>query len=136
MRGRNPAGPEFVERLDGSDQAKQRARVLLELAAGKCRVPEACQQLGIKDARLDQIRLAGLQAMVTALEDKPAGRPAHQPSAAELENEQLRADNARLRAERDAALIKAELGVALPRVGAASKKKRRSADGDRLNNDE
>ena len=122
MRGRNPAGPEFVKRLEGSEKAKLRAQVVLELLAGKHRVSEACERLGIKDARLDQLRNEGLQAMVTALEDRPPGRPAHEPTPAERENERLRAEIERLRAEQKAALIRAELAVALPRIGAESKK--------------
>ena len=122
MRGRNPAGPEFVDRLNGSEKAKRRARVVLELIAGQCRVPEACERLDIKEARLDQLRLEGLQALVTELEEKPVGRPAHVPSPAEVENEQLRAGVARLTAELAVALVRAEVGVGLPRVGAELKK--------------
>jgi transposase InsO family protein len=122
MRGRNPAGPEFVEKLKGSDKAKRRARVVLEMLAGQCRVPEACHRLGIKEARLDQLRLEGLQAMVTELEDKPAGRPARTPTPADLDNEHLRAEIERLQAELNVALVRAELAVGLPRVGAKSKK--------------
>jgi transposase InsO family protein len=122
MRGRSPAGPEFVERLEGSEKAKQRARTILELIAGKIRVPEACERLDIKEARLDQLRLEGLQTLVTAFEEKPVGRPAHVPSPAEVENEQLRAEVARLNAELAVALVRAEVGVGLPRVGAELKK--------------
>jgi transposase InsO family protein len=39
-----------------------------------------------------------------------------------VENEQLRAETAKLRAELEVAQVRIELGVALPRVGAASKK--------------
>jgi transposase InsO family protein len=123
MRGRKPAGPEFVHRLTGSDKAKRRAEALLKMMTGEYRVTKACAELGIKEARLDQIRIEGFQALVTALEEKPVGRPAHTPSPAELENVQLRADNARLKVERDAALVRAELAVGLPRVRAKLKKK-------------
>jgi len=122
MQGRHPAGPEFVERLEGSEKAKRRVRTMLELIADRIRVPEACERLGIKPARLDQLRKAYLQAMVTAAEEKQVGRPAHVPSAAEVENEQLRARIARLEAELAVALVRAEVGVGLPRVGAELKK--------------
>lgn len=127
MRGRQPAGLEFVDKLDGSAKAKQRLKAIVETLAGKRRVSEACADLGIKDARFDQIRIEGLQAALRALEDKPAGRPAHTPSPAEQENEQLRAEIAKLRAELEVALVRAELAVALPRAGAASKKNDREA---------
>ena len=35
MRGRRPAGPEIVERLPGSEQARLRLRVVLETLAGE-----------------------------------------------------------------------------------------------------
>jgi hypothetical protein len=123
MRGRHPAGPEFVDRLEGSEKAKLRARTILELIAEAIRVPEACTRLGVKPARLDQLRLEGLQALVAAFEEKQVGRPAHVPSPAELEVEELHAEIERLQAELKAALLRAELAVGLPRVGAELKKK-------------
>jgi predicted ArsR family transcriptional regulator len=123
MRGRHPSGPEFVEKLEGSEQAKQRVQVLLETLAGSCRVGEACERLGISEPRFDQIRIEALQAAVAALEPKPMGRPAHVPSAAEVVAEQLREKIAALEAELKAALIRAELAVTLPRAGEVEAKK-------------
>jgi transposase InsO family protein len=111
-----------VQRLKGSKKAKQRAEVLLRLMFGEYRVPKACAELGIGEARLDQLRYEAFQPLVTALEEKLVGRPARTPSPAELENEQLRARIERLEAELEVAQVRIELGVALPRVGAASKK--------------
>ncbi len=42
MRGRYPSGPEFVDKLDGSPEAKERLKVLLETIAGQLRVGDAC----------------------------------------------------------------------------------------------
>ena len=123
MRGRHPSGPEFVEKLDGSEQAKQRVQVLLETLAGSCRVGEACERLGISEPRFDQIRIEALQAAVAALEPKPTGRPAHVPTASEVEAEQLRTRVTELEAALKAALIRAELAVTLPRAGEAGAKK-------------
>jgi hypothetical protein len=77
MRGRYPSGPEVVERLDGSDEAKRRLRVLLEVLSGRCRIKDACARLGIKEARLEQLRRALLGAL-EALEPRPGGRPRRQ----------------------------------------------------------
>ena len=123
MRGRTPSGPEFVDKLNGSAKAKERAKVLLETLAGTCRIGEACERLGIKDARFDQIRLEGLQALVAAMEDKPGGRPARARSEADLENQSLRDEVARLQAELEAALVRAELAITLPRAGNEASKK-------------
>jgi hypothetical protein len=123
MRGRLPSGPEFVAKLDGSEQAKRRMQVLLETIAGSCRVAEACTRLGISEQRFDQIRMEALQAAVESLEARPAGRPAQTPTPAEVENQRLRQRIAELEGERKAALIRAELAVTLPQAGSTPEKK-------------
>ena len=47
MRGRQPAGPEGALKLEGSEVGRERLRVLLEVAARRCRVGEACRRLGV-----------------------------------------------------------------------------------------
>jgi hypothetical protein len=123
MRGRQPSGPEFVDKLDGSVEAKERLKTLLETLTGACRVQEACDRLGIKEARFDQVRIEILQAALNAAERRSAGRPARAPSPTEDENQQLRERNAQLEADLQAALIRAELAVMLPQVGASTEKK-------------
>jgi hypothetical protein len=119
MRGRRPSGPEFVDKLSGGEKAKARLKVLLETIAGERRVLDACQQLGIGEARFDQLRLVALEAAIVALEDRPAGRPARTPNAAEEEIAQLRGRIAELEANQRVLLVRAELAAALP----ATKKK-------------
>jgi hypothetical protein len=122
MRGRYPSGPEFVDKLNGSLEAKGRLKILLETMAGRCRILDACERLGIKEARFDQIRIEALQAALEALEPKVAGRKPQQSSPLSSELEQLRERNARLEVELQAALIRAEIAVTLPQVGADQKK--------------
>lgn len=124
MAGRHPSGPEFVEKLKGSNKAKERAQALLETVADRCRVLEACERLGIKEARFDQLRYEGLQAIVDALEEQRPGRKPRDESPAEVENQRLRERIAQLEAELQAALLKVELAVGLPRVGESPQKKR------------
>jgi hypothetical protein len=50
-KGRKPEGTGHVERLSGSEVAKQRLTTILETLAGKITVPEACARLGIREAR-------------------------------------------------------------------------------------
>jgi len=123
MRGRLPSGPAFVAKLEGSEQAKQRLQVLLETLAGTCRVAEACTRLGISEQRFDQIRVEALQTALERLEPRPAGRPAHVLTAAEVEVRRLQEQIAQLEAERHAALIRAELAVTLPQAGSTEEKK-------------
>jgi hypothetical protein len=75
MRGRYPSGPEAVERLEGSDESKRRLRVLLEVLSGRCRMREACARLGLKEARVEQLRARALRGALAALEPRPGGRP-------------------------------------------------------------
>src|SRR5262249_13931830 len=80
MRGRHPAGPEYVDQLDGSTLARERLKVVLQTLAGQCRVAEACERLGICEQRFHQIREEALRAAVAALEPRPQPRPAAQRS--------------------------------------------------------
>jgi hypothetical protein len=115
MRGRRPAGPEIVEQLQGSAQARLRLRVVLETLAGRLRVQEACQQLGVGTVRFHALRQAVLAAALAALEPRPAGRPPRdggapaaapagpvEEMAAALEASRLREEVALILAPRDA----------------------------------
>ncbi len=119
MRGRHPSGLDFVDKLDGSPEAKERVKVLLETLNGTCRVQDACNRLGIKEARFDQVRIEVLQAALTAAERRPAGRPARVATPADEDNQRLTERVARLEGELQAALIRAELALTLPQVGAS-----------------
>lgn len=122
MRGRHPSGPEFVDKLTGSPEAKERCKALFETMSGVCTVLAACERLGIHEARFDQLRIELLQAAVKAAERRPAGRPPQKSSPAEVENQRLRERIAELEAELQAAMIRAELAVMLPQAVAAEKK--------------
>ncbi len=94
MAGRKPIGPLLVHRLDGSERAKDRMEVILQTVAGTITIRQACDHLGIDEARFFQLRTEALQAGLSCLEPRPLGRPPQQPSPeqqriAELE-EQLR----------------------------------------------
>ena len=118
MRGRLPAGPEYVEKLQGPEDAKRRLEVILRTLAGTCRVQEACQQLDISEARFHQLRQEALQAALDGLTPRPAGRPAAgaaQPRIAELEQHKEA-----LRLEVLAAQTREEIALVLPRLAGAS----------------
>jgi transposase-like protein len=114
MRGRIAAGPEYVEHLEGSDKAKERVRVILETMQGQCRVQEACERLGICEQRFRQLRETLLQAAVTSVEDRPAGRPRRLEEPAEVT--MLRQQVTQLARELQAAQVREEIALALPQV--------------------
>jgi hypothetical protein len=116
MRGRRPAGPEFVERLEGSAFAKVRAKVVLQTIARELTVPQACKQLGICEQRFYQLRDEHLRDFVVGFEPGSPGRPPRTLSRAEQRvielEELLAAKNLELRT----ALAREEIAITLPRV--------------------
>jgi helix-turn-helix protein len=133
MRGRTPSGPEYVDRLSGSETAKERLKVVLETMTGAARVREACERLQICEQRFHQLRQQMMEAALAALEPRSPGRPAGAASggAASAADEQVRVLEEQLLAkdvELRAAKVREELALALPRVvhePPAPKKKRR-----------
>ena len=123
MRGRHAAGPEYAERLEGSELACHRMRVVLETIAGTKLVLDACAELNICQQRFETIRQEAIQAGVAALELRPAGRPRKSATAADNEIVHLRERLADLEAQLQAAAIRAELATTLPRLGAEPGKK-------------
>jgi hypothetical protein len=112
MRGRKPAGVEYVQNLEGSDEAKRRLQVVLETMTGQLRVQEACRLLAISETRFHQLRLELLQAALERLERKPAGRPRATPAVAEVSvlQEQL----AEMTKELEASRVREEVALILP----------------------
>jgi hypothetical protein len=103
-----------VEHLSGSEQAKERLKVILQTITGECRVLEACAQLGICEQRFHQLRQQALEAALGGLEAGTPGRPVRQPSPAE---EQLAAARQQLDAmavELRTARAREEIALALP----------------------
>jgi hypothetical protein len=116
MRGRRPAGPEYVDQVPGSQTAKERARIILQTLAGTLRLGEACRLLGVSPQRFHQLRAEALAGLVASLELGVPGRPPQTPSP---EDEQLRALEVQLAAqdlELRAARAREEIALTLPRV--------------------
>jgi hypothetical protein len=116
MRGRRPAGPEYVEQLTGSTLARERLQVILETIAGTCRVQEACARLGICEQRFHQLREEAMSGALAALEPGTPGRPAQVPTPAEQQMQALADQLAAKDVELRAAQARAEIAIALPRA--------------------
>jgi transposase/transposase-like protein len=115
-RGRKPLGAQLADRLEGSEHAKLRLKVILETLAGRQTIPEACEQLGIQDSMLHRVRSEVLQTALDRLEPRPMGRPPLAPSPQDQRVAELEEENLRLRAELRAAEIRRELAEKLPGV--------------------
>lgn len=82
---RPPSGPRLVHTLEGEDEAKLRLEVILGTISGELTIREACQQLGVGEARFHQLRRRALQAALVDLEPHQTGRPRRAEPAPEAE---------------------------------------------------
>lgn len=107
--GRKPRKLKHVEKLTGSEQAKERLKWILATLSGEATIPEACRALEINEARFHQVRNEWLQAAVGCLEPAPLGRPPkHDPEDARRMAE-LQQRIAQLEGELQVAHLRAEL---------------------------
>lgn len=113
---RRPMGPEQVERLEGSAEAKERLRVILETVAGTKSIEDACAELDVGPARFAELRDEALGAALAGLEPKPAGRPPRAPDPAAEELQALRDEKNRLDLELHAAWIREEIALLMPHL--------------------
>ena len=123
MRGRYPAGWEYMDQFDASAEAKQRFQVTVQILSGTCRVREACARLGLGSSRLEQVRQEIVAGALASAERQRPGRKPQVVSELEHEVEQLRQRVAQLEAVLRAATVRAEVAAALPRAATAAEKK-------------
>ena len=119
-------GPKLVDRLEGSDEARMRLRVILETIAGRRTIAEACEILGIEEARFHELRAVALEGALSSLEPAPVGRPPTRLSADDARVEKMEAEIRELRIELRAAQVRQEIAAVMPHlVERGSKKKAR-----------
>ena len=121
-RGRPAKGAKLVEDLDGSRDAKNRLKVILEAISGEKGVAEACAELGIGKSAFHELRTKTLQATLENLEPKPAGRPRKEVSEDQAEVERLKRENKELLTELEIAHVREEIMLAMPEVFEPAKK--------------
>ena len=128
---RPPEGVGHVDRLDGPEELKWRLRVLLDTLAGRVSVAQACEELGVSESRLHELRRQALLGALGALMPKPAGRPSTAETTTDRERELLtRIDE--LEVDLQAALVRTELALAMPelfRGGGKKNRRRRKKNG-------
>ncbi len=123
---RPPEGAGHVDRLEGPEELKWRLRVLLDTLAGRVSVAQACEELGVSESRLHELRRQALVGALGALMPKPAGRPSTAETATEREKD-LEARIDELEVDLQAALVRTELALAMPELfrGGGKKNRRR-----------
>ena len=113
---------ELLSRLDGSEGAKEKMRVLLDAYASGKSIEEACEALGVQRSRLFELKDQAFQGMLSALEPKPQGRPSEAPSEECAQIALLEERVRRLTMEKEAAEIRAEIAQWMPNLLRAEKK--------------
>ncbi len=121
MRGRYPAGWEYLDRFEASAEAKQRFQATVELLLGACRVQQACERLGLGSTRLEQVRHDAIAGALAALERQRPGRKPRVVSDLQQEVARLQQRIVALEAALQVANVRAELAATLPRVSAEKK---------------
>ena len=116
MRGRQPAGPDYVDKLTASQTAKERLKEVLETMVSEGRVLEACARLGICEQRFHQLRQEAMEGALAALEPGVPGRPVQTTSPEQDRIRALEEEVAALKEELRAAKAREEIALALPRV--------------------
>jgi len=116
--GRKPLAAGHVDRLQGSEHARQRLRLLLKCLREEQTIPAACAELGICQARFHTLRHRWLQGSLELLEPRRAGRRCKAPSLAELQERvsRLERENQQLAHELREARVQLEVAqiVAAP----------------------
>jgi hypothetical protein len=128
MRGRYPAGVDYVDKLDGAAADKGRLKAILQTLAGEARLREVCDHLGIRATRFQQLRQRALQAALDALAPRPAGRPCVRVTPEAERIDALEQALAEKELQVQEALVRAEVAVIVaPRVAAEPEKRGRAA---------
>ena len=115
-RGRPTKGSSLVDRVDGSDAARERARVIIQVLAEELTVAEACDKLGIGESRFHQLRERFLNEGVKGLEPRFGGRPAKAESEEQVRVKELEGRVAQLQKELAAAEIKTRIALVMPHL--------------------
>ena len=115
-KGRPSLGPSLADKVEGSDQAKARLKLILQTIAGEISVADARKQLGLSEARFHELRQQWMQDACAALEPKPAGRPKETTIEEEVELLRLHRENKNLTLQLRAAQIREQIGVAMPHL--------------------
>lgn len=113
-----PANAEkMIESLSATAEAKARLTAIVMTLAGAQPVPDACAELGIGEARFHEMRKEFLAEALGLLERKTAGRkPADAAEDAEERLAELEEENRTLEVELEAARIRTEIALTMPRL--------------------
>lgn len=105
-----------MDDLEGSEEAKAKARTILATLSGELTVAQACEALGVGETRFREMRQEFLISGIVGMEPKPRGRPRKETKPGEDEVEALKRENLELREELVFARARAVLATAFPHL--------------------
>lgn len=114
--GRPPKGSELVDRFDGSAEAKERLKAVIDAMTGASTVAEACARLGVGESRFHQIRDEALAGALSSLEPRMPGRPRKEEPEEAGQLAQMEKRIRRLELELEAAHVRTELALTMPEL--------------------
>lgn len=130
--GRPTSGPDLVDGLEGSQEAKRKMKVFLQTLEGSKTIGEASELLEINESMVHRLRCRAIEAAIRDLEAKPIGRPrrtgGRAEQVAELEGQiaKLKSEQAVLERKLQSVELKERLFSAIPglegKVSKGSKK--------------
>ena len=109
VQGRTTSGSALVDKLEGSGQARERLKAILDTLGGSKKIVEVCGELGIGEAMFHKLRDRFLQEAVELLEPRACGRKPLEPEAEEVT--QLKNEVAQLKKELLGAQVREELAL-------------------------
>jgi transposase-like protein len=131
-----------VDSLTGSDEDRERLKVVLATLTGELSVKDASHCLGVSEARVHVLRQKALEGALSAVSPGRPGRPRKEPDPGAAEVEELRAQVKWLEEELQCALTRTEIALTKPHLlkgakvrspekrGSSAKRSRRgSSDG-------
>jgi transposase-like protein len=102
-----------VDKLAGSEHAKERLRVILEVTGGQVTRKEGAAELGLSERSYRDLRDRALLGALSALEPRPPGRPRRPRARTQAE---LAAQNKELRIELELARLREEIAILMPEL--------------------
>jgi hypothetical protein len=116
LQGRPPMGSSLVDKLDGTEEAKCRLKVVLETISGTRNIPEACEALGLGESAFYKLRDQVLTAAMERLLPRPAGRPRLERSEEDERVAALEKEIQELRVNLRASQIREEIALVMPHL--------------------
>ena len=114
--GRPPKRLEHVDSLKGNEKDKERLRVILETITGEKEVQQACEELGVGEARLHELRRQVLQGALDGLAPGRPGRPRKEQPAAPDRAQELEQQIRDLELELQFERVRTEIAMTMPHV--------------------